>query len=283
MVTLAVLGTGLLGSGFVESLLDKGHQVRVWNRTREKMKPLVELGAVAADDPADAAQEAERVHLVLSADDAVDEVIAALRPGLGDGVFVVDHSPNSPARTAVRFDELRAAGMRYVHAPVFMSPRNAREASGLMLLAAPQGEADELARPLGAMTGKLWHTGERPDRAAFHKLAGNGLIIGMNAVLGDLLAMGRRSGLSNDDVLGLFDMFKPGAAIGSFGRSVATAGERPASFELAMARKDVSLMLEAAGDGPLSVLPAVAAAMDRALAEGRKHQDFTVFARLDRR
>ena len=66
MATIAVLGTGLLGAAFVENLLEKGHTVRVWNRTREKLQPLVEKGAVAADDPADCARGAERVHLVLA-------------------------------------------------------------------------------------------------------------------------------------------------------------------------------------------------------------------------
>ena len=47
MATIAVLGTGLLGAGMVENLLDKGQTVRIWNRTREKLEPLTEKGAVA--------------------------------------------------------------------------------------------------------------------------------------------------------------------------------------------------------------------------------------------
>ena len=282
MVTVAVLGTGLLGAGFVESLLGKGHQVRVWNRTAEKVRPLVDAGAVAAEDPADAVRGVDRVHLVLSADAAVDEVVAAMRPGLGDGVWVIDHSTNSPALTAARFDDLRAQGVRYVHAPVFMSPRNAREASGMMLLSAPQADAEILSAPLEEMTGKLLYTGERPDLAAFQKLAGNGLIIGLSGLLGDLLAMGQHCGVAQADLLQLLDQLQVGAAIRSFGKRVAAAGERPATFELVMARKDVGLMVEAAGEGPLAVLPGVASAMDRAIAEGREQQDFAVYARRDR-
>ncbi|MFN7145740.1 MAG: NAD(P)-binding domain-containing protein, partial [Myxococcota bacterium] len=75
-MTIAVLGTGLLGSGMVENLLAKGERVVVWNRTAAKLAPLVETGAVAAATPAEAVRGAERVHLVLTADDAVDATIA---------------------------------------------------------------------------------------------------------------------------------------------------------------------------------------------------------------
>lgn len=284
MATLAVLGTGLLGSGFVDNLVQKGHQVRVWNRTQAKLEPLLQRGALAATDPADAARGADRVHLVLAEDDAVDAVVAALRPGLGDGTPLLDHSTNLPARVAARFARLRRDGVRYLHAPVFMAPQHAREASGLMLLAGPTAEAEQLQPALAQMTGKLWHVGEQPDLAAFYKLAGNGLLVGLTGVMGDLLAMGRQHGLEPDAVLRLFSVFKPGGALGFFGQRVVDAGSSPPSFELSMARKDVRLMLETAGGGDrLIVLPALAAAMDRALANGHAADDFAIFARPEAR
>jgi 3-hydroxyisobutyrate dehydrogenase-like beta-hydroxyacid dehydrogenase len=285
MATLAVLGTGLLGAGFVENLLAKGQQVRIWNRSPAKLAPLCARGAVAARDPADAVRGAERVHLVLAEDDAVDAVIAALRPGLGAGVPVLDHSTNLPARVAARYALLRRDGIRYLHAPVFTSPQNAREASGLMVLAGDKAECEALRPALEAMTGKVWHAGERPDLAAFHKLAGNGVLMAMTAIMGDLLALGRACDVGREQVFALFDVFKPGAALPFLGQRVAGAGAGAPSFELQMARKDVRLMLStaAAPSGrPLVALPAIAAAMDRALAEGRAHADFAVFARSDR-
>src|SRR5262245_23983759 len=107
MATIAVLGTGLLGAGMVENLLAKGERVVVWNRTAAKTAPLVAKGAVAAADPAEAVRGADRVHLVLTADDAVDATIAALRPGLAAGVYVIDHSTNLPGRVAERHARLR--------------------------------------------------------------------------------------------------------------------------------------------------------------------------------
>ncbi len=282
MAKIALLGTGLLGSGMAQNLIQKGHAVTVWNRTASKAAALAALGAEVAADPAAAVRGAERVHLVLSADDAVDAVVAALRPGLAAEAFVIDHSTNLPERVAARTAALRQQGIRYVSAPVFMSPQNARDASGMILVSAPADEESALRAILEPMTGKVFYCGERTDLAAFHKIAGNGLLLGLVGLMGDLLAMGQALSIDAATVLSLFDQWKPGAAIGMFGQRVAVAGPGPASFELAMARKDVGLMLQTAAGKGLSMLPAVAAAMDRALAEGRGQQDFAVFARLDR-
>lgn len=279
MATIAVLGLGLLGSGFALNLLNKGHTVRVWNRTPARCAPLVEHGAFGAQDAAEAVRGAERVHLILTADDAVDAVIAALRPGLGAGVPVFDHSTNRPDRVAERFTRLREQGVNYTHCPVFMSPADARAATGLLLFAGPAPEF-EAARPaLAEMTGRLWHVGERPDLAAVHKLHGNAVLITLAGLMGDLFAMGQEQGLNPEQVLALFEVFKPAGALPFVGARVARRGEGPPSFELSMARKDVRLMLECAG-GPegLVVLPAVAQAMDAALAQGHGDRDFGIYA-----
>ena len=279
MATVALLGTGLLGSGFAEALLRNGHAVRVWNRTAAKAAPLVALGATLAETPAEAVDGAERVHLVLAEDTAVDATIAALRSGLGAGVPIVDHSTNQPGSVAARFAALRAEGVRYLHAPVFMGPQAARDATGLMLIAGPKDDVDGLSGALATMTGKVWFVGERPDLAAAHKLFGNATLIAMTAAVGDLLVMGQRLDLPTEQVLALFEVFKPAGMLTFYGRRIAAAGQTPASFELDMARKDVRLAIETAG-GPadLVALPAVAAAMDRAIAAGHGAEDFAVFA-----
>jgi 3-hydroxyisobutyrate dehydrogenase-like beta-hydroxyacid dehydrogenase len=276
MNTIAVLGMGLLGRGFAENLRSKGHAVRVWNRSAEKCAPLVEAGAVAAETPAEAVRGAARVHLVLSADLAVDSVIEALRPALADGAFVVDHSTNLPAGVAARFERLRGEGIRYVHAPVFMGPTNSREATGLMLLSGPAEDEAALRPVLEAMTGKLLYLGVEPDKAAKIKITGNGLLIMLTAAMGDLFRMGKASGVSPEEILALFEQFSPTAA--GMGRRALDAGKGPVGFAMSMARKDVGLMLETAGADRLTVLPAIAAAMDAAIADGDGDADFTTLA-----
>lgn len=281
MAIVAVLGTGLLGTGFVENLLAKGHTVRVWNRTASKANALVAKGAIAAASPAEAVAGAERVHLILAEDRAVDFVIEALRPGLGAGVPILDHSTNLPEKVAARFVYLGREGLTYLHAPVFMSPANARDAMGMMMISGPKEAVDAVSPALSSMTGKLWNVGERPDKAAVYKLSGNAVLVGLTGLMGDVLSIGAGAGMEPSEVLALFDVFKPGTMMGFFGNRIVKAGEGPVSFELSMARKDVRLMMDCAGDHALTVLPALATKMDRAIDAGHGQQDFAIFARKD--
>lgn len=273
---VAVLGLGLLGKGFAENLLAKGHAVRVWNRTPARAQPLAAKGATACASPAEAVRGASRVHLILAEDAAVDAVTEALRPDLAAGAYVIDHSTNLPAGVAARFARLRAAAVRYVHAPVFMGPANSRDATGLMLLSGPPEDEAALRPLLETMTGRVLYLGAEPDKAAKLKLAGNGLLIMLTAAMGDLFRMGQASGVSPEEILALFDVFSPTGA--GMGRRALAVGKQPAGFELTMARKDVRLMLETARAAKLTVLPAVAAAMDDAIADGRGTHDFATIA-----
>lgn len=279
MSNIAVLGTGLLGAGFVESFLTKGHTVRVWNRTAGKAAALGAKGAIVAADPTDAVRGASHVHLVLSEDDAVDAVIAALRPGLGKGVPIIDHSTNLPAKVAARVAKLRSESLNYVPAPVFMSPQNAREASGMMVISCPKADADALSGHLTAMTGKLIHAGERPELAAVWKLAGNSIFFALAAAMSDVFAIGKGCDVDVATMLHLFDSFMPGSGLQFIGQRVAKSGDGPVNFELTMARKDARLMQQAAGSSPTLLLPAVAVAMDKAIARGDGRRDFAVFTR----
>lgn len=273
---IAFLGTGLLGSGMVEHALGRGEQVRVWNRTADKTAALVAKGAVAAATPAEAVAGCERVHLVLAEDDAVDAVIAALRPGLAPNALLLDHSTNLPARVAERVARLHSEGVAYVHAPVFMAPSDGRKGTGFIVLGGDPALAERARPALAKMTGALLDGGPTAAGPATLKLCGNALFIGLAGVMGDVLAVGAAGGITTEQTLALFEHLKPSAQFTA--SRVAVAGSRPATFELTMARKDVRLMLTTAGDG-LVVLPAVAAAMDRAIDAGRGAADYAVFAR----
>src|SRR5947207_2166047 len=122
MNRIALLGTGLLGSGMARRFLNKGLDVTVWNRTAEKARALEADGARVAASPAAAVTDANRVHLVLSEDRVVDRVLDDIMPALKRGAIVIDHSTTLPEGTKARFDRLRGRAVRFLHAPVFMSP-----------------------------------------------------------------------------------------------------------------------------------------------------------------
>lgn len=95
---IAIFGAGLLGSGFARALCAKGESVRVWNRSPDKALALAAIGAHPSADPAAAVRGAERTHIVVSAADAVDSVLAAAAPGLAPGALVIDDFDGRRAR-----------------------------------------------------------------------------------------------------------------------------------------------------------------------------------------
>src|SRR4051812_15721693 len=138
MAYIAFLGTGLLGAAFVEAARKRGDDVTVWNRTASKARALEKVGARAAESPADAVRGVVRAHLVLKDDEVVEQVIAALRPGLGPETIIVDHTTTQPALTAERARRLNTEGVRYLHCPVFIGPAAARANKGTILAAGPR-------------------------------------------------------------------------------------------------------------------------------------------------
>lgn len=278
MERIAFLGTGLLGGAFVEAALGRGEQVSVWNRTRSKAEALADKGAIVAHSPAEAVAGAARVHLVLQDDDSVEEVLAACRRALSPEAYVLDHTTTQPARTASRAASLAAAGVRYLHCPVFIGPAMARQAQGTIMASGPRAWFDAVRPALARQAARVEYLGERPDAAAVFKLCGNTLIVGISAVMADMFAVAKGGGLASADALTLFDFFDPSRIIAVRGRGMASGDFTP-SFELAMARKDVRLMVETAGETPLAALPAVAARMDALIAEGEGGRDLAVLAR----
>jgi 3-hydroxyisobutyrate dehydrogenase len=277
MTRVAFLGTGLLGGAMVERMLAQGQNVTVWNRTASKLEALRAAGAAVAATAGDAVAGAERIHLALTDDAVVDAILAEVVPRLARTAIVIDHSTTSPVKTRDRAARLAGDGVRFLHAPVFMSPQMCRDGKGLIMVSGPAAVFEPMQASLARMTGDAWYLGERTDLAAAYKLFGNSMLFAINAGLTDVLAMAKSIGVSGDDALALFSRFNTSMAIPMRGQKM-VKGDFSAMFELAMARKDVRLMLESAGHQPLIVLPALAARMDEMIAAGHGKDDVAAIA-----
>jgi 3-hydroxyisobutyrate dehydrogenase-like beta-hydroxyacid dehydrogenase len=277
MASVAFLGTGLLGGAMVEGMLRRGDAVTVWNRTEAKARALEAYGATVAPTPGDAVAAADRIHMTLPDDEVVDRIVAAFAPRLKAGAVVVDHTTASPRGTRARLERLNGAGVKFLHAPVFMSPQMAKDGVGIMLVSGPAGVYESARAALDAMTGEVWYLGEEGDRAAAYKIFGNSMLFVIAAGVTDVFAMAKGLGIPAADALTVFSKFQPGGLIKSRGDKMAR-GDFSASFELTMARKDMRLMLEAAAGQPMTVLPGIAKAMDEAIAKGHGKDDLGAIA-----
>lgn len=276
---VAVIGLGLLGAAFAEGLLKRGGTtVAVYNRTTAKAAPLAALGARVASSIADAARGASRVHVVLLDDDSVDAACAELRTAMEPGAVIVDHTTTQPARTAARAASLAAAGVAYLHAPVMMGPPAARDAKGMMLVAGPTAHVDTVRAGLSAMTGDLWHVGERADLASVYKLVGNAMVLTLIGTVADIMHLVDNAGVPRSGAMEMLARTNPSGAMAFRGAMMAN-NNYDTNFALDVARKDVRLMLETAGAQPVPLLHALAARMDQLIAQGDGGLDFAVMGK----
>ena len=278
---IAFFGMGLLGSGFVRAYRRRGEDVHVWNRSPDKARALEADGARAFAEPAEAARGAARVHLTLSDDAAVDEVLERAAPGLSPGVVIVDHTTTSATGARARAARWKERGVAFQHAPVFMGPQNALEATGVMLASGDPAQVEALRPALEKMTGKLVYLGPEPERAASFKLMGNLFLMFLTAGVAEMLTLAKALDVEPAAAVALFDAFNPGAFVPARAQRMAGGDFSTPSWELAMARKDARLMIEEGQrhSVPLPVLPAIAALMDRYLERGHAHDDWTVIAK----
>lgn len=272
-----ILGTGLIGTGLAEGARSRGEAVAVWNRSAARAAPLAADGVRVAASVAEAVGAATVVHLALTADEAVDAVVQQVFAAAPD-VLVVDHSTTSVDATAARATKLAASRHRYLHCPVFMNPVTCRSASGVMLCSGPRAWFDEVAPRLQPMTGELRWVGEAPGAAAAAKLVGNAAIVQIVAALADTHRLAASLGLDADAAHALVQTIDPGRVVRGRGARLAAQDFTP-HWSLSMARKDVGLMLQGAGEAPIPVLRAVAAAMDAAIEAGDGELDLAVLGR----
>jgi 3-hydroxyisobutyrate dehydrogenase-like beta-hydroxyacid dehydrogenase len=280
MAHIAFLGTGLLGSGFIEGMLSRGERVTVWNRTIEKAQKLQGAGASVAPTPAEAVRGAARVHLCVSDDAAVDNLLEEIVLAVEPGTLIVDHTTVSPKGTAARYDSMNKRGVAFLHAPVFMSPQMAKEGKGILMCSGPRDRFESAKPVFDAMTGTVLYLGDEPAKAAAFKLFGNAMIVTLIGGLADIFAMAQAQNIDPKDALSLFKTFTPAGNLDYRGSKMAEGSFSPAMFELTMARKDVRLMEEAAqgGNAPLVLLPAIAQRMDQLIAQGHGMEDLGALA-----
>jgi len=276
----AFLGMGLLGSNFVKAMLKKGEQVNVWNRTTSKAKALEADGAHAFEDVKAAVKDADVIYLTVKDDASVNEVLAAAEAALKPGATIIDHTTTSVEGAVERTRTWKEKGFTYLHAPVFMGPKNALESTGFMLVSGDQQVISKWQDQLSSMTGKLLNFGPTEGKAAGMKLIGNLFLISLTAGLSDVLKLAKSVDINGDEINNLFTQWNPGAMVQQRLKTILAGDFSHPSWELNMARKDAGLMIKEAENAneELTVIPAVAVLMDEYIKKGHGNDDWMIIA-----
>lgn len=246
---LGFIGLGQMGSGMAANLVKAGHQVTVFNRSADKMAPLVQAGATAAHDLADACR-GDAVVSMLADDAAVEAVVlggGGVLHALAPGAMHISCSTISVA-LSLRLAEAHAgAGQRYVSACVFGRPE-AAAAAKLFVVAAGPNDAVAQAQPLLEAIGqRVFVVADTPELANLVKLSGNFLIASVIESLGEAMALVGKAGIDLHAYLDLLTSTLFAAPVyRTYGGFIAARQFEPAGFAAPLGLKDIRLTLAAA-------------------------------------
>lgn len=254
MSKLSLLGLGAMGSAMAARLLERGHPLTVWNRTPDRAAPLVAAGATLASS-LDAAAQADIVLTMLADDAALLAVAPTLAAHMPKGALHISMSTVAP-ETSDHLARLHGQhGQAFLAAPVFGRPPAAL-AGQLFILAAGDAAAITRAQALFESLGKAhFPLGPTPSQANVAKLAGNFMIMGLTASLGEALAAGQRHGIPAATLLNLFTSTLFDSPITrAYGAMLVEHRFHPAGFTAQLGTKDLALFRKTAGDAPLATL-----------------------------
>lgn len=276
--TVAVLGTGIMGSGMARSLLRAQLPVRVWNRTRAKAEPLAAHGATVTDTAEEAVRGADVVLTALNDGRSVAETLTAATPGLRPGQIWLQSSTVGLDATTDLVHRAAGMGLVYLDAPVSGTKQPAEQGTLTVFVSGPSSGRTAALPVLDAIGRRTVWVGEDPGAATRLKLVANTWVI--NMVNGVAECLNLAEGLGLDPQLFL-DSMKGGPLDTPYlhGKSAAVlSGDLSPSFALSTALKDARLILDAAESAGVR-LDLVAASAERfARAEAAGHGDRDMIA-----
>jgi 3-hydroxyisobutyrate dehydrogenase-like beta-hydroxyacid dehydrogenase len=280
------IGLGNMGSAIAHNLIEAGHELTVYNRTRSRAEAFASLGATVAATPLEAASDADALITMLADDAAVEDVIFA--PGnaieaLAQGAVHISMSTISVDLSRRLAASHRESQQHYLAAPVFGRP-DAAAAAKLFVVTAGPVEQIERCRPLFVVIGqKTFVAGEEAHAANVIKLAGNFLITTVIESLGEAFAFGRKFGVDPHAFLDILTNSLFAAPVyRNYGSMIASDKFEPAGFKLPLGLKDNRLLLAAAEEVAVP-MPIASLVHDRfvaALAQGLGEADWSAIARL---
>lgn len=197
------IGTGVMGSSMCGHLLDAGHSLTVFSRTREKAEPLLERGARWADSPAGVAAASELVFSMVGFPADVRSVVLGddgVLVGANDGSLIVDMTTTEPALALEIYQEASARGLQAVDAPVSGGDIGARNAT-LSIMVGGEPEAVERAWPIFEVLGKTIFRQGGPGAGQHTKMVNQVLISTGMIGMCEALLYGYRAGLDLQTVL----------------------------------------------------------------------------------
>lgn len=283
--TIALLGVGAMGSRMAVNLLQAGYPVILWNRTAEKLTPLLDHGAQARSTPREAVQGAAFVICMARDDQAshhiwLDPEIGALA-GLSPHTIAIDSSTLTVAWVRSLAERFHQAQIPFLEAPVAGS-RPQAEAAQLIYFVGGEPEVLAQAQPIFKTLGRAIHHAGAVGSGAAIKLAVNTLFSVQLATLAELIGMLQGSGVDPQralEILSATPVCSPAAQVGV---EAMLTGQFAPLFPIELVEKDLGYAIQTAqaGDRQMPLTKATRQVFAQAIAQGYGGDNITGVAQL---
>jgi len=288
MANLGFVGLGAMGSQMASRLMDKGHTVTAYNRTRSKAQSLLDRGMRWADSPREVAAAAEITFSMVTNADALASIAEGpdgLLAGIGRGHLHIDMSTISPDSSRELAAKIRAKGGDMLDAPVSGSPAMIQQGK-LSIMVGGQRESFDRAKPLLEDLGPtVTYIGDN-GLALCLKLAINLSIAVQMLAFSEGVLLAEKSGVARETAVNVLTHAAIGSPMLQYRGPFVLRMPEEAPFDVNLMQKDTVLAMEL-GRKVNVPLPTTAVAnefLTAARAMGLAHRDvaivFEVLSRL---
>ena len=280
------IGLGKMGQGMSRRILGGGHDLIVYNRTRQKATDLATAGGVTvAASVADACRGRDVVITMVADDSAVKDVAlgtGGVRDSLAAGAIHLCMGTHSVAAIQALAKAHDAARQQMVCAPVLGRP-DAAAAGQLGIVAAGPPDAVKTCEPLFQVLGRrTFEAGAKPEGAAAIKLSNNFVLGAAIEAMAEAFSLVRKYGVPPQVLFDVMtDALFASPAYKIYGKIIVDESYDKVGFTTLLGLKDISLAL-AAGDQVRVPMPSANVCRDRLLgaaAHGDSEKDWAVMAR----
>jgi 3-hydroxyisobutyrate dehydrogenase-like beta-hydroxyacid dehydrogenase len=280
MTQVGFVGLGTMGSGVVRRLIDAGHDVTGWNRTRAKAEPLLAAGMAWADSPRAVAEASDVVFTMVTNTQALHAVTGGddgILAGLADGKVYVDMSTVSPAASRALSEQVKGRGARMLDAPVSGSVITLEKGKLSIMVG---GDADVVERVdpvLRAVGPVVTHVGDN-GQAVLMKIAVNLNLAVQMLGFSEGVLLAEKGGIERKTAVDVMLRSVIASPMVEYRGPFVLEQPDEAWFDCAMMQKDLQLALELARSEvvPMPTTAATNEMLTAARGMGLGHHDFAV-------
>lgn len=276
MKKIAIIGTGIMGSGMAVNYLKQGYTVYVWNRSQEKMAPLIELGAIATESPKAATQLADMLFEV-TANDASSRSVWLSDDGILSGATPNKTLIASATLSVSWIDELaatcKAKSFTFLDMPL-TGGRDGAETGNLTLLAGGDQQQLERIKPdLVAISKQVLYFGPVGSGMRYKLILNMVQAIHITA-FGEAMKIANQQGM-NIQAVGDALAERPGGVSTNIAWRDYQTEPHPINFSVEWIAKDLGYATELGKSLDLPLLHNTLAKFTSAIEQGHAQDDWT--------